>query len=144
MVLYEKRSISATIVEGYTISSPSIVVPEHAAETLARYEANELKQAEVQIKLEWLASKYVLDACWSVGSQARVVCRALPHVVEFVTPAGSDPSSRKSWKDALTMMNLASTGTRIAKGPIWSQGGTRLPASGCSCRRPQRVGGPVI
>lgn len=52
MVLYEKRSISATIVEGYTISSPSIVVPEHAAETLARYEANELKQAEVQIILE--------------------------------------------------------------------------------------------
>ena len=60
----------------------------------------------------------MFDACWSVGSQARVACRALPHVVEPVTPAGSDPSSRKSWKDARTMTNLASTGTRIAKGPI--------------------------
>lgn len=62
--------MSATIVEGYTISSPSIVASEHAAETLERNEASELKQDEVQITLEWLASKYVFDACWSDVSQA--------------------------------------------------------------------------
>ena len=45
------------------ISSPSIVASEHAVETRERYEASEWKHAGVQTKSEWLASKYVFDAC---------------------------------------------------------------------------------
>jgi hypothetical protein len=44
--------MSATTMEGYTISSPWIVASEHAAATLARYEANEVKQPDVQTTVE--------------------------------------------------------------------------------------------
>jgi hypothetical protein len=50
------------------------------------------------------------------------VWRAFPQEEELVTPTGSEPSSRKSWKDAVAKVTLASVDTRIVKRPISSQG----------------------
>lgn len=85
----------------------------------------ELQHAEVQRVEVWFASKYSFIPACMVGSHWTEVRRAFPQVEVLVTPAGSEPSSRKSWNwasdevaPARTMSKDGHIGTRKG-GIVW-------------------------